>query len=136
MVILYGSNPSRTDPPRAIERAAVPAGPDGAEVARAVIERVLREWGRSALVPTATLCASELLAGTPDGVRQVEVVLSDHGDAVEVDLEFVGRDSPVLSLAVDGDGPAPHLTVVDRTASLWGVVSLGCGERVWFELDG
>ena len=134
--MLYGCNPTRSDPPRAIERAAVPAGPDGAEVARAVIERVLREWGRSGLVAKATLCASELLAGTPDGVRQVEVVLRDHGDTVEVDLEFVSRDSPVRSLAEDGGGPAPHLTVVDRSASLWGVVPLGGGERVWFELDG
>ena len=135
-MIVYGSSPTRSDPPRAVERAAVPAGLDGAEVARAVIERVLHEWGRSALVPTATLCASEVLSGTPDGVRQVELVLSDHGHAVQVDLEFVGRDSPVRSLAEEAGAPAAHLTVVDRSASLWGVVPLGAGERVWFELDG
>ena len=136
-VLLIGNRPSHPEPPRAAEREALPNSGELPEVARELIERTLSDWGRGSLVATASLCATELLASAAEhSVDDVELELRDYGETVEVELVLMGADAPLHEPPDSNAALAPHFTVVDTCAALWGVVPLPGAERVWFELSG
>lgn len=136
-MLLYGKVPENRRPPRAESETELPLGPDRAESARGFVERTLREWGHGGLVDAASLCTSELVTELAEcAPSSLQLVVRDDEDAVLVEVRVNGCGSRFHDLVSERNTQrAASVTVIDETASLWGVAPRASGEAIWFELQ-
>ena len=103
----------------------------------------------------ARACVKDALAGHPDSVRDVAILLADelvtnalvHGEgdiglrvdvsqgAVRVDVFDEAQGAPVIRKVTPGHTHGRGMRIVDSLASSWGVDELPSGKNVWFRLD-
>ncbi|MEV7968009.1 ATP-binding protein [Sphaerisporangium sp. NPDC088356] len=114
----------------------IPARPEAAFYARKHVRRVLVEWRLEALLDTAELIASELVAnavkamaggGASDG-REAPCDAPEHiwidvyraADVVVLEVWDAGRTPPVPRAAAPDDEGGRGLRLVDALAENWG----------------
>jgi anti-sigma regulatory factor (Ser/Thr protein kinase) len=117
----------------------VPAGPEGARVARQQLAGLEREVGREVL-DNLRLMVSELVtnsirhAGLARGTR-IELAVQVGSGRVRVEVSDPGpgfEPQPVTPSLYQTSGWGLYL--VDQLSDRWGVIR-GVSTKVWFELD-
>jgi len=110
--------------------------------ARHFIRGVLFNWDRTPEVELVVLLTSEVVtnvvvhAGPHDPGQEIEVGVRRTLDRVTVEVTDCNPGMPQLG---DGgiDKPSGRgIMLLDTLASAWGVVPLGPGKVVWFEVQG
>lgn len=112
------------------------AEPASAAEARRFTVDVLRQWGVSELIDTATLLVSELVTNAVLHARSAsELVLRQTGGRLRVEIADASATGPTRrSYSVDA-GTGRGMMLVEALAMRWGSDRDGDGKRVWFELE-
>lgn len=117
----------------------VPAGPEGARVARQQLAGLERDVGRE-ILDNLRLMVSELVtnsirhAGLAEGTR-IELAVQVGSGHIRVEVSDPGpgfEPQPVTPSLYQTSGWGLYL--VDQLSDRWGVVR-GVATKVWFELD-
>jgi len=113
---------------------------DAAEVARArrFVAETLAEWGLGALVPDATLLASETVTNAVTyGVRPVHLCVGLQNRSVRISVRDGGEPLSAADRAMP-EASARHgrgIAIVGALANQYGVTELEEGGKlVWFDL--
>ena len=117
-------------------RAAFPAAPASAGMARRFLEETLRGWRCDHLVDVATLLTSELVANAIlHAGTTVAVIARVTPERLRIEVHDDNPRLPVRkhysAMSTTGRG----LLLVERLAEDWGSEATESGKRVWFELD-
>ncbi|MGH3392456.1 MAG: SpoIIE family protein phosphatase [Actinomadura sp.] len=120
--------------PEQVATATLPASPSSARTARALTRTTLAAWGLSAMIDTADLLISEMVANAAlhgDGPIEVGLLrgttlVMEVADASPAPPQLRGSDP----LAESGRG----LRLINSLAQRWGTRRAGSGKIVWCEL--
>jgi anti-sigma regulatory factor (Ser/Thr protein kinase) len=111
----------------------LPPEPASAGVARRLIEQVLGEIVRPAVIEVVVLLTNELVtnavvhAGTP-----VDVLVRDLHGSVQVEVWDAGRQVPVVADVVVESESGRGLRIVEALSEAWGTDLGQDGKTVWF----
>lgn len=122
---------------RAIDaRTTLPADPGSAAAARRFTVDVLRKWGATELVDTATLLVSELVTNAVLHARSTsDLVLREVEGRLRVELSDASSAVPSPRAYAADAGTGRGMVLIEALALRWGSERAGNGKRVWFELE-
>ncbi|MDQ4097062.1 MAG: ATP-binding protein [Actinomycetota bacterium] len=116
--------------------ADFPAEPASARLARRFIDATLREWNCDALLEVATLLVSELVSNAVlHAGTQIRVGIRMRRDRLRVEVQDGNGRLPARKHYSSFSATGRGLLLVERMADQWGVVPVGAGKVVWFELE-
>ena len=117
-------------------RTTLPADPGSAAEARRFTVDVLRRWGASDLVDTATLLVSELVTNAVLHARSAsDLVLRTVEGRLRVELSDASAVNPSQRSYAADAGTGRGMVLIEALALRWGSERAGNGKRVWFELE-
>jgi len=129
----------------------LPALPSAAAVTRRYLKQLLTSWNQAALIDTAQIVASELVANAvtaaqaPDsgglldgrwpGPQPIELTVRRSNVSVIIEVRDPSPNPPVLRQAGPADEGGRGLLLVDILGTRWGHYATGHGGKVvWCEI--